>query len=83
LLILLPLSMAFATFAGDRRPFQVSKLVIENPAARVEVVKLQAPVSLSTVEPIIAIDRQLDNPEVLPSLSLPIDAPEEPSDGGH
>jgi hypothetical protein len=84
LLILLPLSMALATFAGERRPFLTSSQpVVENPATRPQVVELQAPVSLSPLEPILAADRQADASIVLPGVLLPVDAPEESSDGGH
>jgi hypothetical protein len=84
LLILLPLSMALATFAGERRPFQVSNLVVEQPARRSVPVELQAPVSLSPLEPVVSSEsRQADVPVVLPGFVIPVDAPEEPSDGGH
>lgn len=85
LLILLPLSMALATFAGDRRPFQTSaELVVEPPVTRVASIELQAPISITTLEPSTADDRQpVDEPVVLPALSLPVVAPEESSDGGH
>jgi hypothetical protein len=83
LLILLPLSMALATFAGDRRPTRVPQLVIEPPASSSDFVELQAPVALTTIEPGGTIDRPTESTEVLPSLMLPVDVPEEPSDGGH
>jgi hypothetical protein len=88
LLILMPLSMAFATLAGDRRPYLTSNPV----AVQVEPSEPPPAVSLSPLEPIVVNERQVDEPVnlrqadepvILPGLLLPVDAPEESSDGGH
>jgi hypothetical protein len=79
LLILMPLTMAFATFAGDRRPF----LSVNPPAESSESTDRQASISLSPLEPIVAADRQAVAPVILPGVLLPVDASEESSDGGH
>ncbi len=84
LLIVLPLSMALATFAGDRRSFPVSgKLVVDHQASAAPAVELQAPVSLSPLEPIATFDREERGPVILPGVVIPVDDLEEPSDGGH
>jgi hypothetical protein len=88
LLILMPLSMAFATLTADRRPFLTSSPVAE----KVELSEPLPAVSLSPLEPIVVNERQVeepvslrqaDEPVILPGLLLPVDAPEESSDGGH
>jgi hypothetical protein len=79
LLILMPLSMAFATFTGDKRPFLTASPLPEHA----ETADPQTSISLSPLEPIVAADRQADEPVILPGLLLPVDASEESSDGGH
>jgi hypothetical protein len=79
LLILMPLTMALATFAGDRRP----SLSVKPPVELVEPAELQAPISLSPLEPILVNERQAEESVVLPGVLLPVEAPEETSDGGH
>jgi hypothetical protein len=80
LLAILPLSMAFASFGGDRLMPLASRLVVEQHAnsARHPVIVL------TPLEPVVTVQQpELCAPVSLPGYLLPADTSEESSDGGH
>jgi hypothetical protein len=85
LLAILPASMAFVAFAGERLPTLAAGLTVERRATSAEpALRPAAVISLEPLEPVIVnVRRGLEAPVILPGYLLPADTPEESSDGGH
>jgi hypothetical protein len=84
LLIFFPLSMAWFTFGGGKRPAEASSLVVDRPVNSAGVSTSTAPmISLAPLEPVVTVQRDVDAPVFLPGYLLPADPAEESSDGGH
>jgi hypothetical protein len=84
LLVIMPLSMAFATFGGDKLPPLASNRIAEDPATSAEGPTRRASViSLAPLEPVVTVQGEFEAPVFLPGYLLPADTPEESSDGGH
>jgi hypothetical protein len=85
LLAILPASMAFVAFAGERLPTLAAGLTVERQATSAEPsVRRAAVISLEPLEPmVVTVRRELEAPVILPGYLLPADTAEESSDGGH
>jgi hypothetical protein len=84
MLVVFPLSMAWAVLGGDKRPAEASSLVVDRPGTWGEAANAQAHViSIAPPEPVVTVQREAETPVSLPGFLLPADPVEESSDGGH